>query len=82
MVAHHAIRETAFSVKFNIYGRYDLEVVRTDGSWVVYRIDNGKRRPEHNLIVPTQVRAEDLETYLDDLLHELASPGTTIQPLD
>ena len=51
----------AFAMKFNIYGRYDLEVIRKDGGWVVYRVDNGKRRPEDSLIVPSHVAAEDVE---------------------
>ncbi len=69
-------------VKFDIYGRYRLEVIREAGSWVVYRVDNGKRRKESALVVPSSIRAGDLPTYLDDILHELAHPGATIRRLD
>ncbi len=69
-------------MKFDIYGRYRLEVIREGGSWVVYRLDNGKRRKESNLVVPSSTRAADIATYLDDVLHELAYPGATIRRLD
>ena len=30
-------------MRFDAYGRYRLEVVRKDGSWVVYHLGEGKR---------------------------------------
>ena len=69
-------------MRFDIYGRYQLEVVRQDNAWTVYRTDGGKRRPETDLVIPSSVAAADVPMYLDDLLHELASPGATIRRLD
>ena len=69
-------------MKFDIYGRYRIEVIRKAGSWVVYRSDNGKRRPEFGIVIPSSMSAEEIPTYLDDLLHELAHPGATIRRID
>ncbi|HEX9790034.1 MAG TPA: hypothetical protein VGA60_05185 [Kiloniellales bacterium] len=69
-------------MRFNIYGRYQLEVVRQDNAWIVYRTGDGKRRREMGLVIPSSVMAADVPMYLDDLLHELASPGATIRRLD
>lgn len=70
------------SMKFDIYGRYLLEVIREDESWVVYRVDNGMRRTEFDIVIPSSIRAGEIPTYLDDLLHELAHPGATIRHID
>ncbi len=69
-------------MKFDIYGRYRLEVIRRHESWVVNRVDNGKRRKEFDIVIPSSMRAEEIPTYLDDLLHELAHPGATIRRSD
>ena len=69
-------------MKFDIFGRYRLEVIRKDESWVVYRVDNGKRRTEFDIVIPSSMRAVEISTYLDDLLHELAHPGATIRRID
>lgn len=69
-------------MRFDIYGRYQLEVVRKDDTWAVYRTADGKRRRETDLVIPPWVPAADVPIYLDDLLHELARPGATIRRLD
>ncbi len=69
-------------MRFDIYGRYQLEVVREDEAWAVYRPAEGKRRRETGLVIPPWIPAADVLTYLDDLLHELAQPGTSIRRLD
>ena len=50
-------------MKFDIYGRYRPEVIRRDESWVVYRVDNGKRRKEFDMVMPSSMRAEETPTY-------------------
>ncbi|MHA1600577.1 MAG: DUF7661 family protein [Alphaproteobacteria bacterium] len=69
-------------MRFDIYGRYTLDIVRKEEAWVVYRISDGKRRVELGLVVPSSILAADVLMYLDDLLHELAHPGATIRRLD
>ncbi len=69
-------------MRFGIYGRYELEVVRQGSAWAVYRVERNRRRPESNVVVPPDVPEAEIQTYLDDLLHELARPGTAIERLD
>ena len=66
-------------MRFDIYGRFQLEVVREGECWVAYRLDDGKRRVMPDLVVPSDLSAEEVETYLDDMLHEWAKPGTVIR---
>jgi hypothetical protein len=67
-------------MRFDVYGRFQLEVVRERGQWVVYRLGDGKRAPAE-LAIPSWVAQNELATYLDDLLHELAGPGQSIRRL-
>ena len=69
-------------MKFDIYGRYVLEVVREHGGWVVYRVTNERRRREPNLIVPDDMTEDRIATYLDDMLHEAAGSGDTVRRID
>ena len=69
-------------MKYRIYGRYDLDVVRESDRWMVYRINNGRRRREHDFAVPAELEPNDIEQYLDDMLHELAQPGAAIERSD
>lgn len=66
-------------MRFDVYGRYQLDVVREGERWVVYRVGAGTRAPADDLLVPPDVAPEELVTYLRDLLHELAEPGRSIQ---
>ena len=69
-------------MRFDIYGRFQLEVVRNGDTWVAYRLDNGKRRRISDFIVPSGLPPEDVETYLDDMLHEWSKPGTAIRRIN
>jgi hypothetical protein len=66
-------------MKFDIYGRYQLDIVREGGAWIVYRIDAGKRVRNDSIVVPPGLRPDELPGYLDDILHELSSPGRSIR---
>ena len=66
-------------LRFDIYGRYQLEVVREADSWKIYRLGIGTRAPVHSLVIPPEAQPHELEMWLDDLLHELAEPGRTIR---
>ncbi len=70
------------TMQFDIYGRYQLEVVRKDERWIMYETDYGKRRLTTDFVIPASLRPDDLATYLDDMLHELARPGDIIQRID
>ena len=69
-------------MRFDIYGRYSLEAVRKDGRWLLYRVDDGKRRGFTDFVVPAEIGADKLATYLDDMLHESARPGDVIRRID
>jgi hypothetical protein len=69
-------------MRFDVYGRYQLEIVRDGERWVLYRLDNGRRRPFTDFVVPGSLRPNEIATYLDDMLHEYAKPGDTIRQID
>lgn len=66
---------------FSIYDRFKLEVIRKDGRWMAFRIGERFKRPEDNLVFPPDCSEDGLATYLDDIYHELASPGKYIAKL-
>ena len=61
--------------RFDVYGRFRIEVVREDSRWVVYRYGAGTRRVDDSLSLPGNVNDENLAVVLEDLLHEYARPG-------
>lgn len=67
------------TVRFDVYGRFQLEVVRAGARWTVYRFENGRRGPMADLVIPAGTPADDVLRYLDDLLHELAEPGRVLR---
>jgi hypothetical protein len=68
-------------MKFNIYGRFQVEVRREGEAWIVYRAELGKRTKLHDVIVPADMAAEEIATYLDDVFHEYAGIGQTVEQL-
>jgi len=68
-------------MRFDVYGRYQLEVLRENDAWVVYRQGSGSRSPAADLVVPENLGASEIATYLDDLLHELDADGRGIRQL-
>ena len=69
-------------MRFGVYGRLQIEVVRSGNGWVVFRLGSGSRSPMTELPIPSELNEEDLPTYLDDLLHEYAEPGHHLRRLD
>jgi len=66
-------------MKFDVYGRFQIEVCREDGRWVPYRIGLGKRARLDNFAIPAEIRtAREIARYLDDLYHESARPGQSV----
>ena len=66
-------------MRFDVYGRFRLEVQRENDSWVVYRLSLGRRIKLDDLIVPNVLAAEEIATFLDDIFHELSGPGQSRQ---
>jgi hypothetical protein len=68
-------------MKFDIYGRFRLDILREGNGWIAYRIGGGKRVRDASIAIPASLRPDELTGYLDDLFHELSSPGRTVRAL-
>jgi len=68
-------------MRFDVYGRFQLDVVRENGEWVVYKVAPGTRVRDANLVIPSSVAATEIAVYLDDLLHELSGPEQCVRLL-
>ena len=68
-------------MRFDVYGRFRLEVQRENDSWVVYRLSLGRRVKLNDLFVPNVLAAEEIATFLDDIFHELSGPGQSVKLL-
>lgn len=66
-------------MKFDIYGRFQVDVRRENDAWAAYRADSGKRTPCEDVVIPPDVPAEELATYLDDIFHEYARVGDHVE---
>jgi hypothetical protein len=69
-------------MKFNIYDRFVVEIIRKEKRWVAFRVGEGVKVPESNLIVPQDLEASELITFVEDMYHEFARPGKSIEILD
>lgn len=70
------------NMKFNIYNRFVLEIIRKEKRWIAFRIGEGVKVPESNLIIPQDLEESELITFVEDIFHELAQPGKSIEILD
>jgi hypothetical protein len=68
-------------MRFSIYGRFQVDVRRENASWTVYRTESGKRAPLNDVVVPSELDAQDIATYLDDIFHEFAGHGQRVELL-
>jgi pimeloyl-ACP methyl ester carboxylesterase len=68
-------------MKFNVYGRFQVEVRRENESWILYRSELGKRTRLNDIVIPSDLTAHDIATYLDDVFHEFAGPGENVEPV-
>lgn len=68
-------------MKFDVYGRFTLEVQRENDQWRVYRLSPGKRVPEPGIVLPATLDSAEIGQALDDLFHELARPGQCVRQL-
>ncbi|MNK10649.1 hypothetical protein D3C87_286780 [compost metagenome] len=68
-------------MKFDIYGRFQLEVRRSGAGWRVYRVAAGKLVEAEDIVIPADVAAEDVAAYIDDIYHEISPPGGAVVAL-
>jgi hypothetical protein len=65
-------------MKFDVYGRFQLEVLREEEAWAAYRLALGTRERDTNVVIPASLKPEELAEFIDDLFHELARPGQSV----
>jgi hypothetical protein len=68
-------------MKFNVYRRFQVEVTRENDGWAVYRSALGKRSRVKDIAIPSDLRTDELATYLDAFFHELGQPGQRVDPV-
>ena len=68
-------------MKFDVYGRFRLEVERENDAWVVYRLGLGRRVKATTLVIPNTLEANEIGIFLDDIFHELSGPGQSVKLL-
>ena len=66
-------------MKFDVYGRFRIEVVRKEDRWVAYRLEPGKRIKLPELALPSSLKEAEIAEFLDDLYHEMARPGQVVR---
>ena len=66
-------------MKFNIYGRFHVEVRRENKIWTIYRTEMGKRSKLHDVVIPSDLKADEIAIYLDDIFHEFAGIGQCVE---
>ncbi len=69
-------------MRFNIHGRFVLEITRENDGWGVFHLSEGKRRRAHDVVIPPDLQPAEMSVYLDDLFHEIARPDTSIERID
>jgi hypothetical protein len=66
-------------LRFDVYGRFVIEVARTGNHWTVYYVGEGLKRPAPDIRLPPEADEASLADHLDDLLHEYGAPGRSIR---
>jgi hypothetical protein len=59
-------------LRFDVYG-LELGVRRDCDRWRAYRLGEGKRRELHDLVIPADLPESELERFLADVCHEMAT---------
>ena len=63
-------------MRLDVFGR-EIEVVSREGRWQVYYIGaEGKKRLCDDISIPAELPREEIPTYVADLCHEWAKPGS------
>lgn len=68
-------------MKYDIYGKFQLEVLRENDTWAVYRLGQGIRSLAHDVVLPSDLEAHEIAIFLDDIFHESDIHGRGIQEL-
>ncbi|EJG1829241.1 hypothetical protein BKF99_RS23640 [Vibrio parahaemolyticus] len=64
-------------LKFNVFGKI-MSVSRQSEEWVLFlESDVGMRTRVYDVIIPSDLKQEELAQYLDDIYHESATANYT-----
>ena len=66
-------------MKFNMYGRFQIEVRRKNEAWRVYRAESGKRTELNDFVIPSCLEVSEIAIYLDDIFYEIAGLGECVE---
>lgn len=66
-------------MRFDVYGHYELVIVREGNEWKIFKLGAGTRVLLNDVVIPADMQQHEIAPYLDDLFHELAKPGQTIR---
>ena len=70
-------------MRFDVYGRLQLDIVHTPDGYRVCELGaEGKRRLREDIVLPPDLPEAEIEQVLDDLLHELGGPGRVVRRAD
>jgi hypothetical protein len=69
-------------MKFNVYDRFVIDVVREKDRWAMFEIVPGKRLRISDFAIPPSLSESQLPQFLDDIYHEMGRPGDTIVRVD
>ncbi len=69
-------------MKFDVYGRFIVEVIRRGEDWEVFLVEQGRRLRMNEVAIPSETLMEGIPNYLEDLWHESASPEKSIRRVD
>ena len=66
------------TMRLNAYGR-KIEVTKISNNWVTFYLGNeGKKRTAHYIVIPNNIKENEIVSYLEDLLHEWATHSNNI----
>ena len=68
-------------MKYNVYGKFKVEVVRQRDVWQVFRIGQGVKRPEPDVHINPDASESEILVALDDAFHEWSVPDTSIEEI-
>lgn len=68
-------------LRFDVFGKFTVEVERTASKWQVFRLADGKRLPSYDIVIPSEVCSAEIAQYLDDIYNELAGPDGRVTEL-
>ncbi len=61
-------------MKFDIFGKKVLEVIRSKNEWLVFYCGNsGVKRKADDIRIPSSVEESQLDEYIADIFHEWAT---------